>query len=104
MRGCLPGGLLKLVPLEQIEFTPGMLDHIRSNEALYRVELDDVAAGELGLITGSAMIKDETRCIRCGLCAARCPVDVITMEAYHVVSEGLPPLVHIQTAPVVAAV
>ena len=99
--GCVdvcPEDCLKLVPLEQIEFTPGMLDHIRSNETLYRVELDDVAAEELGLITGSAMIKDETRCIRCGLCAARCPVDVITMEAYHVVSEGLPPLVHIQAA------
>jgi ferredoxin len=67
------------------------------------VELDDFAAGELGLITGSAMIKDETRCIRCGLCAARCPVDVITMEAYHVVREDLPPLVHIQAAPLTAA-
>ena len=41
---------------------------------LYRVELDDVAAEELGIITGSAMFKDETRCIRCGLCAERCPV------------------------------
>ena len=86
------------MPLEQIEFTPGVLDHIRGNETMYRVELDDVAAEELGLITGSAMIKDETRCIRCGLCAARCPVDVITMEAYHVVSEGLPPLVQIRAA------
>ena len=37
---------------------------------------------ELGIITGSAMLKDETRCIRCGLCAERCPVSVITMEAY----------------------
>ena len=31
-------------------------------------------AGEQG-----AIIKDETRCIRCGLCAARCPTGAITM-------------------------
>jgi formate dehydrogenase beta subunit len=28
----------------------------------------------------SGIIKDETRCIRCGLCAARCPTGAITME------------------------
>jgi len=27
-------------------------------------------------------LKDETRCIRCGLCAIRCPVGTITMESY----------------------
>jgi len=37
------------------------------------VELDDVAAEELGIITGAAMLKDETRGIRSGLCAERCP-------------------------------
>jgi NADPH-dependent glutamate synthase beta subunit-like oxidoreductase len=29
-----------------------------------------------------AMVKDEDRCIRCGLCARRCPVGVITMEEF----------------------
>lgn len=31
---------------------------------------------------GSAIIKDEERCIRCALCASRCPVDAITMERF----------------------
>ncbi len=34
---------------------------------------------------GSAIIKDEERCIRCGLCVKRCPTGAITME--HFVEE-----------------
>lgn len=33
----------------------------------------------------SAIIKDETRCIRCGLCAARCPTGAITMERVELI-------------------
>jgi NADPH-dependent glutamate synthase beta subunit-like oxidoreductase len=98
--GCVdicPENCLKLVPLEQVDFPPEVLDHIQQNEQLFHVELDDVAADELGAITGSAMIKDETRCIRCGLCAERCPVQVITMEAYHLVTSGPPPLIQLPT-------
>jgi formate dehydrogenase beta subunit len=59
-----------------------------------RVEADGPLAGEVSAtygITiagsseagpGTVMIKDEDRCIRCGLCAMRCPVACITMEAY----------------------
>lgn len=97
--GCVdicPEDCLKLVPLEQIELTLEVIEHIQQNKQLYRVELDDVAAEELGVITGSAMIKDEKRCIRCGLCAERCPVQVITMEAYHLATEELPQLIQIQ--------
>ncbi len=32
---------------------------------------------------GAALLKDETACIRCGLCARRCPVGLITMQALY---------------------
>jgi NADPH-dependent glutamate synthase beta subunit-like oxidoreductase len=32
----------------------------------------------------AAMIKDDTRCIRCGLCAIRCPTDAMTMEKFSI--------------------
>ena len=83
--GCVdvcPERCIQLVPLESIEFPPEVVAQIETSRSSFRVELDDVAAHELGIITGAAMLKDETRCIRCGLCAERCPVNVITMEAY----------------------
>jgi len=40
--------------------------------------IDQRLEGELDQV--SAIIKDETTCIRCALCAQRCPVDAITME------------------------
>ena len=38
----------------------------------------------------SAMIKDDDRCIRCGLCAVRCPTDAMTMERFQVVERFAP--------------
>jgi thioredoxin reductase/ferredoxin len=37
--------------------------------------------------TASAMLLDPTRCIRCGLCAARCPTDAVRMEAFRFTEE-----------------
>ena len=48
---------------------------------------DAVAAlrDELGGASGvGAIVKDERRCIRCGLCADRCPTHAITMEALEI--------------------
>jgi NAD-dependent dihydropyrimidine dehydrogenase PreA subunit len=33
---------------------------------------------------GSILLKDEETCIRCGLCAARCPAGTITMQSFSV--------------------
>ncbi len=32
----------------------------------------------------SAMVKDDEKCIRCGLCAVRCPTDAMTMEKFSI--------------------
>jgi ferredoxin len=32
----------------------------------------------------AAMIKDDERCIRCGLCAIRCPTDAMSMERFTI--------------------
>jgi formate dehydrogenase (NADP+) beta subunit len=86
--GCVdvcPENCLELVSLDRLQFTPETVQHIRDNQECFGIELNEVAADELGVVTGSAMLKDETRCIRCGLCAMRCPVGTITMESYSMV-------------------
>jgi ferredoxin len=50
--------------------------------AAERAEL--VARAEANGLPLSAMIKDDDRCIRCGLCAVRCPTDAMTMERFQI--------------------
>jgi formate dehydrogenase beta subunit len=67
--GCVdicPEACLILVPVPRLTGGPG-LDRVRSA----------LGAGE----DAAVILKDEERCIRCGLCAERCPTGAITMEA-----------------------
>jgi ferredoxin len=84
--GCVdvcPENCLELVPLESVQFSEEVIGHLSTNRELFEAELVDIAPEELNQTTGSVMLKDETRCIRCGLCAARCPAHTITMESYN---------------------
>jgi Fe-S-cluster-containing hydrogenase component 2 len=66
-----PTFCLKLVGLDDLAKTP---------------EVEQLLAEEYGpdgdLAQHSAIIKDETLCIRCANCAMRCPTGAITMERF----------------------
>jgi ferredoxin len=66
-----PEHCLALVPFEELDLPEG------EREAL----AERAASDGLPL---AAMIKDDDRCIRCGLCAIRCPTDAMTMERFQV--------------------
>ncbi|MGZ4814777.1 MAG: FAD-dependent oxidoreductase [Terriglobales bacterium] len=98
--GCVdicPENCLQLISLDRIDFPPEVIDALADHRSLFNVELDDIAADELGVVKGSAMLKDETSCIRCGLCAMRCPASTISMEAYHFRPAEKTGLISIQT-------
>lgn len=78
--GCVdvcPTVCLKIVSLDRLESSP---------------ELDKAISDVLGdeAAESSAIIKDEDRCIRCGLCAERCPTTAITMERFLFSEEWKP--------------
>jgi NADPH-dependent glutamate synthase beta subunit-like oxidoreductase len=66
-----PEYCLKLVPLAQLE-----IDEAIKSKLLQQYNLDPFQPA-------SAMLKDDDTCIRCGLCAIRCPTDAMTMEVFY---------------------
>lgn len=76
-RCVLCGGCVDVCPTQCLKLA-------RLSDLIRYDALDAAIAGTLGadvdLEENSAILKDEDRCIRCALCAMRCPVDAIDME------------------------
>ena len=85
--GCVdvcPENCLTLVPLKEFAFTEEEKAQLEREKELRSFDLQHVSSEELNEVEGSVMVKDETICIRCGLCAERCPVHTISMESFQV--------------------
>jgi NADPH-dependent glutamate synthase beta subunit-like oxidoreductase len=64
-----PTECLKLVSLAELEIYDDL-----------SAAIENTLGADADLEENSAILKDEDRCIRCALCAMRCPSDAITME------------------------
>lgn len=93
--GCVdvcPSDCLNLVGLSQIATDPRLAALAKAQLGLDPEQLQAFEPGELDAF-GGAMLKDETACIRCSMCATRCPTHAFTMRrfGFHrelVVTEG----------------
>jgi len=85
--GCVdvcPENCLSLVPLKDFAFTEEDKERLSREGELRSADLQHLTPEELSGKEGSVMVKDETICIRCGLCAERCPANTISMEAFEI--------------------
>ena len=72
-----PEFCLAIVPVEQLDLPEGARE-----ELMERAQPNGLPL--------SAMVKDDDRCIRCGLCAIRCPTDAMTMEKFQITERYAP--------------
>ena len=90
--GCVdvcPENCLSLVPLRDFAFTNEDRERLVKDGEVRSLDLQQISPEELDQVEGSVMVKDETLCIRCGLCAERCPANTISMEAFEVFHQDL---------------
>jgi len=82
--GCVdvcPENLIRLTGLAELCRTTEGSDWVASVLAISKEELQAYSKAQLDSL-GGVMLKDETTCIRCGLCASRCPSNAITMQQF----------------------
>jgi formate dehydrogenase (NADP+) beta subunit len=88
--GCVdvcPENCLSLIPLRILAVPEEVKQGLANEPDFHMLQLQHLFPSDLPCPEGSIMVKDETICIRCGLCAERCPVNTITMEAYEIFEE-----------------
>lgn len=89
--GCVdvcPENLIKLVGLSRLpdDQAFGLIE--AAGIDLTREEYTGLAAAAKDEF-GGVMVKDESRCIRCAMCASRCPTNAITMKRFEFYRECL---------------
>lgn len=80
--GCVdvcPCNCLKQVPVSQLNMDRGDGKLRLAVDNFYGVDSVSMTDTELNVM-GTAMLKDEDLCIRCGLCAEKCPTQAVTMD------------------------
>ncbi len=83
--GCVdvcPCNCLKLVPVSKMNLDLGTGDLRRAVDNFYGVDSRLLSQEEIDEM-GSAMLKNEDLCIRCGLCAEKCPTQAVTMDVMN---------------------
>ncbi|MGA9642568.1 MAG: FAD-dependent oxidoreductase [Terriglobales bacterium] len=83
--GCVdvcPQSIIKLVGLSELCKEDRWLDMVSTSLAVPRDELRRMNKFELDSL-GGVMLKDESTCIRCAMCASRCPTHAITMKKFE---------------------
>lgn len=76
-RCVLCGGCVDVCPTQCLKLVS--LDELDGDDGLARA-IDEQLGANAELSQHTAIVKDEDRCIRCALCAVRCPADAIEME------------------------
>ncbi|HKH99744.1 MAG TPA: FAD-dependent oxidoreductase [Candidatus Sulfotelmatobacter sp.] len=83
--GCVdvcPQNVIRLVGLSELCKDEQWHDMVAGTLGVSRDELRSMDPRALDAL-GGVMLKDETTCIRCGLCASRCPTHAVTMKKFE---------------------
>lgn len=83
--GCVdvcPCNCLKQVQISKLNLDLGEGNLRVAVDNFYGVDSQSMQEEELDVM-GTAMLKDEDLCIRCGLCAEKCPTQAVTMDVMN---------------------